>query len=72
MADIPLEVVRLHRDYVVIYGELEDGSTRSPLSDAPEWCVQFAIMTLEARAERRRLDDDTKRQREIVGGLCGQ
>lgn len=68
VADIEPEIRSLHTHYLVLYGELGDGHTRSPLCDAPSWCVEMATMTLQAKARERNRKADEDRQRALIEG----
>lgn len=72
VADIEPEIRDLHTHYLIVYGELDDGHTRSPLCDAPTWCVEMSMLTLQARARRRAREADEKKQREIIEGLSNE
>jgi hypothetical protein len=61
ISDVPRYVRDLVDEYWIVYG---DG--RSPLIDAPAWCIEMAGMIEIARAEKRAKERDQQEQEALA------
>lgn len=61
IAEVPYYLRRLVDEYWTVFGE-----GRSPLIDAPTWCVEMAALIEAARAEKRAQEREQQEEAELV------